>query len=92
MVYFEFVGENAPQPLIKVDVARIPRALIDYVGSAGSFTAASEEEVWQRFRGQANRFRLGAGPMDVRPFLKWNDTGDQVVHVLAFPRYVWSGA
>lgn len=89
-IYFEFVGSEAEQPLVKLDASKVPRVVLDCTETAGSFTAASEPEVWRSFSPQSGRYKIGPGPMNVRPILKWNDDGDHLVHVWAFPRYIWS--
>lgn len=89
-IYFEFVGSKAEHPLVKLDAKRIPRLVQDGAAGAGSFPAATEAEIWSGFSAQSGRFNVGPGPMNVRAILKWNDDGDHLVHVWAFPRYIWS--
>jgi hypothetical protein len=89
-VYFEFMGNEAEQPLASLDAGRVPRVVLDCSASADAFVADSAADVWRLFSPQSGRFKLGRGPMNVRPILKWNDDGDHLVHVFVFPRYAWS--
>jgi hypothetical protein len=89
-IYFEFVGSQAAQPLVKLDAKKIPRLVQDGAAAASSFPAATEAEIWSGFSAHSGRFKVGPGPMNVRAILKWNDDGDHLVHVWAFPRYIWS--
>ena len=89
-LYFEFVGNKAEHPLVRLAESRIPRVVLDGGMTADSFPADTEADIWRSFSAKSGRFNIGPGPMNVRPILKWNDDGDHMVHVWVFPRYAWS--
>lgn len=89
-IYFEFVGNNAVPPLLKLAEETIPSVARDCSEADGSFLADSESAVLQGFNASGRRYNTGPGAMNIRPILKWNNDGDHRVHVCAFPRYVWS--